>query len=312
MAKAFLRVAGLFSLLLVFAAGLAAEPIVQTGGVWLDLPSCTAGQPSCPAWYNPSQDDGVLPLIPGLSRDLASILNNASPYTGIPAFTDVQWYGPDGGVGLIKDLFFSGSGTYNISLLLRETGNNLILGWYGDDGSGNLIGGVLIDGSVAAGQTVTFTPPSNFGFFVKYGRPADCAANDWRAVCQGTLLDHNNGTGVPLDIYYSQTWLSSSVSNPPPGAPPGYTDYESTYDPDRQHFIALRSGEGLIIAVEDSWTTLPQYTTLNTPHNGSVWENGGDFNDLVLLITPVPEPSTFALLGLGFAGLAAFARRRSK
>jgi hypothetical protein len=293
------------------------HPIANTGGVWLNVPTCTAGQTGCSdtsptAWQNSSQDDGVQQLINGQERGLASILNNTSPYAGLPSFTNVQWYGQDGGVGLVENLFFSGIGTYNITLLLRETGNDLTLGWYGMDDGGNIVdGGVLINPNTAQSSSVVFTPTTNaFGFFVKYGRPADCAQSDWRAVCAGTVLAHAGGTGVPLDIYYTQTARSSSIANPAPGAPAGFRDYESTYDPNRQHFLAVQSDQGLLLGVEDSWTSLEAYTSLNTPYNGAVWERQGDFNDLVLQITSVPEPSTFALLGLGFAGLAAFARRR--
>jgi hypothetical protein len=306
------------SVLVLFVATVAANPIVQAGGVWMDVPNCTTGQPPCPAigpapaWNNPSQDDGVLQPVAGQPHGLASIVNNTSPYSGLPTFTNTQWYGLDGGLSLIQNLFFTGIQTYNITLLVRETGNDLTFGWYGLDASGNMVdGGVLMDQNTTASSSVVFTPTTEaFGFFIKYGRPADCAASDWRAVCTGTVLSHAGGSGVPLDIYYTQTARNSSIANPSLGAPAGYRDFESTYDPNRQHFLALRSDQGILLGVEDSWTSLEAFTRLSTPYGGSVWEGLGDFNDMVLQITAVPEPSTFVLLGLGLAGLAGFARRR--
>lgn len=314
----------------VLCAGssLMANAIVSGGGIWNPVPTCASGAPACaapagtPFWFNGSQDDGVLAPIAGHPRNLASIVNGTSPYSALPAFADASWYGQADGASAIQDLFFGGVGTYNVSLLVAETGQNLILGWYGFDNGGAIVEGGLLMGRLGTNAGTTGILPAQFasttgrfGFFLKYGRPTDCQAGDWRAVCAGTIVDHAGGTGVPLDILYSQSARNSSAAHPSPGAP-GNAYYEGDLESNRQHFLAIQTAQGLLLGVEDGWSSRQQYGTLNTQFGGPVWERAGDFNDMVLLITAVPpiasvpEASTMALFGLGIAGLAAYQRKR--
>jgi hypothetical protein len=63
------------------------------------------------------------------------------------------------------------------------------------------------------------------------------------------------------------------------------------------------------IASQPQWTLKAAYDI-----NDSAWivaqGMGADGNAHAVLLTPVPEPSTLALVGIGAAGLLAYVRRR--
>lgn len=65
--------------------------------------------------------------------------------------------------------------------------------------------------------------------------------------------------------------------------------------PGFQHFAVFSEGSSYWIGMEDF-------------HGGSDF----DYNDIIVKITPVPEPATMLLLGSGLIGLAGYARRRFK
>jgi len=65
--------------------------------------------------------------------------------------------------------------------------------------------------------------------------------------------------------------------------------------PGFQHFAVFSEGSSYWIGMEDF-------------HGGSDF----DYNDIVVKITPVPEPATMLLLGSGLIGLAGYARKRFK
>lgn len=324
-----------------------------SAGSWVSVPNCVSG--ACytdlnrPYWVNVSQDDGLNPDSQGRLQTLASIINNTSQFTTLPNFTNAQWYGNADG-SAVRDLSFTGGGPYNLNLLLADTGNQLIFGYY-TIGTQNgqtvpVFGQVLFTAGGNGTASVLslqaqFNPGSaQWGFFVKYGNPV-CAAQDWRAVCSGSVLDHVNGTGVPLDVYYTQSSLNKAAlsaddwaafaslgltdaqkanlakaifeSGQLNGVPlsateklnlaKAITDSGQTNGLARQHYSLVNTDQGLVIGMEDGWSGYKNITTLSTP-SGPVWEQGGDYNDMVIVLTPVPEPSSIALIGLGFSALA--------
>lgn len=170
------------------------------------------GQAGCASrlpWDNKSQDDGIRAQSAGQSETLAAIVNNHSPYNP-PSFSNVQWYAPQTGGGLITDLCFSSSQPWNMTLLVRSTSNALALGWYGVDSSGKVVdGGALVDSSTAVGSTMQFMPTTTtWGLFLKYGFSGNCTGKSWDAACAAAPM--------PQDLFYSQVSRSSSIANPAP------------------------------------------------------------------------------------------------
>jgi hypothetical protein len=109
--------------------------------------------------------------------------------------------------------------------------------------------------------------------------------------------------------------ISSVTSNPnfsgPAYSPDGSFIYNNLYYPSGLSFDI----DGLLFATEQD---LGGYWNLwgNSPGNYSLWESAGPYNYSVeesgtLSVAAVPELSTWAMLGLGFAGLSVAGRRRA-
>jgi hypothetical protein len=67
-----------------------------------------------------------------------------------------------------------------------------------------------------------------------------------------------------------------------------------------QHFALFQNNGRLIVGIED------------LPIRNSGMEGGGDYNDMILTLTFVPEPSTLGMVGIGIAAALFWAHRRRR
>jgi hypothetical protein len=182
--------------------------------------------------------------------------------------------------------------------------------------------------------------PIMFGPGPQYVLPADLAF-------AGQVVP-NNGTTLPSHIYMvvglyggtssgSLTLQGTAALNPigGNGSPDGFFPithlvttlaagvaqyfqvkiWDSAYATYEAQALAGRVGTGLDYAAQNNIFTMTPSSSISYPPinggGGSTWVSVGNEDVNALLITSqVPEPTTFALVGLGAAGLMIFRRRK--
>lgn len=261
--------------LLVIACVVKADTI--TGGGSFFSGGAAPNEGGSTYWDNHSND--------GAHKNVGYFLTGTGAFAGSGSWvSSLSWLGATYATPL-QSLAFTPSGTNELLRVLGNfSGNSVEFGYYDANSAtpqSTLVALVSTDGAGGAtGFTTTFKSTyASYGFYLRYTNKV------------GSVF-----VPSPADLYMSQTSKSGGNSSSEV-ANPGISGV-GTFGP-HQHFTVFATGNprSNIIAVTDAWG---YYTG----------ENGGDYQDLVISITDLPEPATFGFIGLGLAALAVLRRRR--
>jgi hypothetical protein len=159
-----------------------------------------------------------------------------------------------------------------------------------------------------------FTPADNYDFTGAAAFVENLSVPP-RAESFSMALYSSTSAGAP----YASLWASGTLTIPGPSNNVALVSANYSGSP-----ISLRKGVEYFLVLDLSGETAPAWLfggSSSTPfyqsfNNGTSWDNAGPTNDVQYEITgspvaAIPEPSTWAMLLLGFAGLGLAVRRKA-
>lgn len=242
---------------------------------------------SGPAYWNNSSRDAATP---STCYNIGCILTGVTGTNSTVDTNQLSW--ATDASGIPTDMFFSSSGgQYNISVLQNSTLNGITFGWYdvATQTKHALYSSPENSACATTGSPDCIAPPSgmpptsltfgtDFGFYI--------------------TVDYHNGI---IDSYFMQTSLNT-------------TDGVIANQAQAQHFAVFQKDGAYYLGMEDSifWQpAAPNARLLSSSVGLDAVEKNGDFQDFLVRLQPIPEPSTVGFLLLGFGGLIGLARRRN-
>jgi hypothetical protein len=203
---------------------------------------------------------------------LGYFLTGQNGYTNSPNLTNPEWLAVDGNAP--PGILFSSTTPNILRLLITITDNDVEFGYFNAANPSERI--VLLNSTNPVGTQVEFTSIfPTYGYYLQY-LPV-----------------------VPGGDYYASVTANSSG--------PEFVALGTAH----QHFVVFAGAGGsssgnYIIGVEDRWGMDGARTLADVTVNEFV----GDYQDFVVSVSAVPEPGSFALIGLGLGGLLLLRRRK--